>query len=142
VPFYAGLTLEEIGGKGVRWPTRDAASAWPAVAEREDDAEDDSDPPARAEPNGRLRLGTFRSVWNSEAVRVSPALRFLHPSSTVEISPADARRLKLFHGDRVVVGSDGSTVDATVTLRDATPEGTVFMETTALDGPLVEVRKA
>ena len=29
-----------------------------------------------------------------------------------------------------------------VTLRDATPEGTVFMATTALDGPLVEVRKA
>ena len=81
-------------------------------------------------------------MWNSEVVRVSPALRFLHPSSTVEISPADAQRLKLFQGDRVVVGSDGSTVDATVTLRDATPEGTVFMETTALDGPLVEVRKA
>ena len=25
VPFYAGLTLEEIGGKGVRWQERDAA---------------------------------------------------------------------------------------------------------------------
>jgi NADH-quinone oxidoreductase subunit G len=140
VPFYAGLTLEEIGGKGVRWTERDAASAWPAASAAPDT--DDGDPPARAEANGRLRLGTFRSVWNSEAVRVSPALHFLHPSSTVEISPADAQRLKLFQGDRVVVGSDGSTVDATVTLRDATPEGTVFMETTALDGPLVEVRKA
>ena len=27
VPFYAGLTLEEIGGKGVRWQDRDAAVA-------------------------------------------------------------------------------------------------------------------
>ena len=27
VPFYAGLTLEEIGGTGVRWAERDAASA-------------------------------------------------------------------------------------------------------------------
>ncbi len=27
VPFYAGLTLEEIGGKGVRWQERDAAVA-------------------------------------------------------------------------------------------------------------------
>ena len=26
VPFYAGLTLEEIGAKGVRWQDRDAAS--------------------------------------------------------------------------------------------------------------------
>ena len=30
VPFYAGLTLEEIGGKGVRWQEREAAKAHPA----------------------------------------------------------------------------------------------------------------
>ncbi len=30
VPFYAGLTLEEIGGKGVRWQDRDAADAYSA----------------------------------------------------------------------------------------------------------------
>jgi NADH-quinone oxidoreductase subunit G len=29
VPFYAGLTLEEIGGKGVRWQERPAAQAYP-----------------------------------------------------------------------------------------------------------------
>jgi NADH-quinone oxidoreductase subunit G len=29
VPFYAGLTLEEIGGKGVRWQEREAAGAFP-----------------------------------------------------------------------------------------------------------------
>ena len=29
VPFYAGLTLEEIGGRGVRWQEREAASAFP-----------------------------------------------------------------------------------------------------------------
>jgi NADH-quinone oxidoreductase subunit G len=29
IPFYAGLTLEEIGGKGVRWQERDAARAHP-----------------------------------------------------------------------------------------------------------------
>jgi NADH-quinone oxidoreductase subunit G len=29
VPFYAGLTLEEIGGKGIRWQDRDAAGAYP-----------------------------------------------------------------------------------------------------------------
>jgi NADH-quinone oxidoreductase subunit G len=33
VPFYAGLTLEEIGGRGVRWQERDAAGAYP-VKER------------------------------------------------------------------------------------------------------------
>jgi NADH-quinone oxidoreductase subunit G len=29
VPFYAGLTLEEIGGRGVRWQERAAAEAYP-----------------------------------------------------------------------------------------------------------------
>jgi NADH-quinone oxidoreductase subunit G len=29
VPFYEGLTLEEIGGKGIRWQDRDAAGAYP-----------------------------------------------------------------------------------------------------------------
>ena len=31
VPFYAGLTHEEIGGAGVRWQEREAASAFPAT---------------------------------------------------------------------------------------------------------------
>ncbi len=30
VPFYRGLTLEEIGGRGVRWPQTEAAAAMPA----------------------------------------------------------------------------------------------------------------
>jgi NADH-quinone oxidoreductase subunit G len=33
IPFYAGLTLEEIGGRGVRWQEREASSAYP-VGER------------------------------------------------------------------------------------------------------------
>ena len=31
VPFYAGLTLDAIGGRGIRWPASDAASALPAA---------------------------------------------------------------------------------------------------------------
>jgi NADH-quinone oxidoreductase subunit G len=140
VPFYAGLTLEEIGGQGVRWPGREAAAAFPAA--QLDSADDEADPPEAARANGRLRLGTFRSIWNATEVRVSPALHFLHPDLHVEMAPADAQRLELFQGDRVVVGSDGQTVDATVAVRAATPEGSVFLESNALDAPLVEVRKA
>jgi NADH-quinone oxidoreductase subunit G len=95
-----------------------------------------------ARANGRLRLGTFRSIWNATEVRVSPALHFLHPELRVEMAPADAQRLELFQGDHVIVGADGQTVGATVTVRAATPEGSVFLETNALEGPLVEVRKA
>jgi NADH-quinone oxidoreductase subunit G len=139
VPFYAGLTLDEIGGKGVRWQAREAAAAFPAA---ELGVMDASGPPSAAEANGRLRLGTFRSIWNATEVRVSPALHFLHPKLQLEMSPADAQRLELFQGDHVVVGADGRTVDATVALRAAMPEGSVFLQTNALDGPLVEVRRA
>ena len=31
MPFYDGLTLEEIGGRGVRWQEREAAAALAPV---------------------------------------------------------------------------------------------------------------
>jgi NADH-quinone oxidoreductase subunit G len=146
VPHLAGLTLDEIGAQGLRWQEREAAAAFPdvdlgpfALAA----------PPAGAPANGRLRLGTFRSIWASREVAESPALAFLHPRQRAELSPADAARLGVGQGDRVVVAADGHGVAATVALRAATPEGTVFLETgvpegsaTELDGPLVEVRRA
>jgi NADH-quinone oxidoreductase subunit G len=146
VPFYAGLTLDEVGGKGVRWQDRPAAEHFPAAALGPFEPEP---VPAAPAANGRLRLGTFRSIWASPEVEASPALKFLHPRQRLEISPADARRLELFDGERVVVGADGHRVTATVALRAAVPEGSVFLETAipdqsaaALDAPLVEVRKA
>jgi NADH-quinone oxidoreductase subunit G len=139
VPFYAGLTLEEIGGKGVRWPERDAAEAFPLAEPASPGAET---APGAPLANGRLRLGTFRSIWNAPEVKVSPALRFLHPKLRLEMAPADAQRLELFQGDHVVVGSDGQVVDATVAVRESMPPGSVFIETNVLEGPLVEVRKA
>jgi NADH-quinone oxidoreductase subunit G len=138
VPFYAGLTLEEIGGRGVRWQDRDAAEAFPSASLGPFELEA---PPAAPQPNGRLRLGTFRSIWNATEVRVSPALHFLHPELRVEMSPADAQRLNVFEGEQVAVGGDGGVLDAKVVVRGDAPEGTVYLETTALEGPLVEVRK-
>jgi anaerobic selenocysteine-containing dehydrogenase len=88
-------------------------------------------------------------VWAAPEVEVSPALKFLHPRQRVEISPADAQRLNVLEGDRVVVGANGSSVRGTVALRDAMPPGSVFLQdaipedsASALEGPLVEVRKA
>ena len=146
VPFYAGLTLDEIGGRGVRWQERPAASAFPAVTAPGPDTVDSA---AAAAANGRLRLGTFRSIWAAPEVEVSPALRFLSARQRVEISPADAARLGLVQGERVEVGSNGTTVKAAVALRGDMPPGTVFLEeniaedaANALTGEgLVEVRK-
>jgi NADH-quinone oxidoreductase subunit G len=148
VPFYAGVTADEIGGKGVRWQDRDAASGFAFEVELGPFAlEPPPSPDAGAD--GRFRLGTFRSVWAAPEVEASPALRFLHPRQRAELSPADAQRMGVVEGDRVVVGSNGTSVRATVALRDAMPEGSVFLQSaipedsaSALEGPLVEVRKA
>ncbi len=130
VPFYAGLTLEEIGGRGVRWQEREAAAAVP-----EGSASFDTGTPApAASPNGSLRLGTYRSIWASPEVEASPALKFLAARQQLELSPADAERLGLEHGDRVTVGVDDREVSATVALRGNVPAGTVFLgEATAED---------
>ena len=139
VPVYAGLTLEELGGHGVRWPAREQAAAWPQA----DAGPFGLDvPPAPVSANGDLRLGTFRSIWAGPEVDHSPALRFLTPKLRVEMAPADAQRRNVTQGDHVTVGANGTTLDATVLLRDAVPDGTVFLETDALRAGPVDVRKA
>jgi NADH-quinone oxidoreductase subunit G len=79
VPFYAGLSLEEIGGRGVRWQEREAATAFPA-------------PPASASgesvaalrtrelgsTNGNSGSGAPHSLWNAPEVEFSPSLKFLY----------------------------------------------------------------
>ncbi|MDQ3609877.1 MAG: molybdopterin-dependent oxidoreductase [Actinomycetota bacterium] len=139
VPVYAGLTLEEVGGRGVRWPAREQAAAWPQADAGPFGLEV---PPAPVSANGDLRLGTFRSIWAGPEVRHSPALRFLAPKPRVEMAPIDAQRRNVTHGDQVTVGRNGTALQATVVLRDAVPQGTVFVETDALHAGPVDVRKA
>src|SRR6185312_8069306 len=103
VPFYAGLTLEEIGGRGVRWQERAAAGAFPAGPQGSFDV---GEPAAAPSPSGGLRLGSFRSIWAAPEVEHAPALKFLARSATVELSPADAERLGIENGERVTVSAD------------------------------------
>jgi NADH-quinone oxidoreductase subunit G len=138
VPFYNGLTLDLIGGRGLRWPAaEDAAAAWPAATVSAPPV-----PEAGAQANGRLRLGTYRSVWAGPEVAYSPALQFLKARTRVELSPTDAKRLGVFDGEKVVVGDDhAEAVVATVSVRAAVPVGSAFLEGNGVDGPLVEIRK-
>ncbi len=157
VPFYAGLSVDAIGPKGVRWwEAAPRAAAWQAAASRAGApapgrhiGAEMQDPPAAAPPNGALRLGTFKSIWASPEVEVSPALKFLHPQQRVELAPADAERLGIKHGERVTVGSDGASVEAIAHLRHGSPAGSVFLQSgipegaaNVLEGPLVEIRRA
>ncbi len=121
VPFYAGVTLDEIGSRGVRWQERDAASALPAA-----------EPPATAletppEPPPGLRLGAAPALFASPAVEHSPTLRFLLPRQRAELSPADAERLGIASGDEIELTAGGRTLRTTAALRAAVQPGSVFL---------------
>jgi NADH-quinone oxidoreductase subunit G len=160
VPFYAGLTLEQLGGDGIRWPERPQAAAlmagrevsveMPALPPRASDAESagaESAPHAPAE-NAGLRLGTYRPIWAGPEVEVSPALRYLIPAQQVELSPQDAARLGITHGESVEVAQNGTRLHATAAVRTGVPAGTGFLadgiateSANRLTEPMVEVRK-
>jgi NADH-quinone oxidoreductase subunit G len=151
VPFFAGLTLDGIGGRGVRWPSSEAANAL--VAAPWELVELTVPPLAGAAENGTLRLGTWRSLWASPEVDLAPALRFMRPQQVVELSPVDADRLGVRDGDLVEVGApvpagseNGTRVRGTARLRAAVPGGSVFLvegtheqPANALTEPLVQV---
>jgi NADH-quinone oxidoreductase subunit G len=144
VPTYAGITAEEIGGRGVRWQDRNAAAAFPEPPAAEERSEVLPELPSA---NGALRLGRFRSIWVAPEVEVSPALKFVHPRQLAELSPEDAKRLGVVDGESVLVGPPERAVRATVALRARVPAGTVFLQdalgadsASALEEPLVEIR--
>jgi predicted molibdopterin-dependent oxidoreductase YjgC len=150
VPFYAGLTHEEIGGTGVRWQDREQASAFPtprsalgegasgSPAERQTTspaapAETDHAPREEREAGGpedhsqTLRLGTYRDLWAHEVTERSPALRFLMPGQTLELSLADAERFGVAQGDQVSVRSNGHSLKAKVAIRERIRPGSGFL---------------
>ncbi|MDX6586905.1 MAG: NADH-quinone oxidoreductase subunit [Solirubrobacterales bacterium] len=155
VPFYAGLTHEEIGGTGVRWQNREQASSFPtprsalgegasgSPAEHQTTspgtpAETDHAPREEREAGGpeapspettshSLRLGTYRDLWAHEVTERSPALRFLMPGQTLELSLADAEHFGVAQGDQVNVRSNGHSVMAKVAIRERIRPGSGFL---------------
>ncbi|HXD67170.1 MAG TPA: NADH-quinone oxidoreductase subunit NuoG [Solirubrobacteraceae bacterium] len=134
VPFYEGLTVEEIGGRGVRWPARPQAQsmALPDMDPAHPAGDVSSDGQAAAEPaaassNGHLRLGTYRPIWAAPECEISPALKFLIPEQQVELSPGDAQRLGIVHGEDVVVAQNGTRLAAKAFVRSSIPPGSAFL---------------
>jgi NADH-quinone oxidoreductase subunit G len=158
VPFYAGLTLEEIGGHGVRWPQRAEASSLagakhtpsdPALSSRATPPHSAHQPGERTGASGSLRLGTHRSIWAWPEVEISPALKFLVARQQVELSPADARRLGIEHGESVEIAQEGARLQATAHVRSGVPVGTAFLaeglaedSANALTGETIEIQRA
>jgi NADH-quinone oxidoreductase subunit G len=158
VPFYAGLTLEEIGGRGVRWWEREgAASRYPGGGDAVDFGGPDAkiaqpssgDRAATANGTGGLRLGIYRPIWAAPEVEVSPALKFTIAQQQAEISPEDAQRLGIVSGELLRVSQNGTGVRAKAAVRSGIPEGTVFLASgiasesanALIEGSEVEVAK-
>ncbi|MBV9606282.1 MAG: NADH-quinone oxidoreductase subunit NuoG [Solirubrobacterales bacterium] len=147
VPFYGELTLEEIGGRGVRWQEREAASEFPTV----DITAGSIEPPLAGRvpvTNGGLRLGTYRSIWAAPEVEISPALKFTVAQQQVELAPEDAQRLGIAPGDPVEVSQNGTRLRGTVHVRTGVPAGTAFLadgiagdSANAFTEPVIEVHK-
>ena len=146
VPFYAGMTHEEIGGTGVRWQERTSAASFPPVDPEVASASgwlgvtSDRDDP-------RIQVGAYRDLWAAEVTDRSPALRFLAPKQAVELAPADADRLGLGSGDEVDVRSNGTSVRARISIHERVKPGTGFLidglgdGARTLRGELVEISK-
>jgi NADH-quinone oxidoreductase subunit G len=145
-PIYAGITLEEIGGLGVRWQARDEASG---LQLEEISTAQLAVPPA-AERG--LRLAAAPTLWTGPEVEHSPSLRFLSTRARVEMSVEDAREAGVENGDEVVLtvrearssadgAAGGADAAAAVTgvavVRSAVPRGSVFLSGPSVpDGPV------
>jgi NADH-quinone oxidoreductase subunit G len=156
VPFYGGLTLEQIGGHGTRWPELPSiAGRMPAPAHDRPASSRAAPPhPAYEAGNGSrggptLRLGTHRSIWAWPEVEISPALKFLVPQQAVELSPQDAGRLGIADGETVELAQPGVSLRAIARIRTGVPVGTAFLAVgiaedsgNAFTGPTIEIQRA
>jgi NADH-quinone oxidoreductase subunit G len=150
VPFYRGLTLEEVGGRGVRWQEREAASAFPTpdVTPAAPSARPVTAGPGASAGNGTLRLGTYRSIWAAPEVEISPALKFAVARQQVELAPSDAQRLGIGDGEPVEISQNGTRLRGVAHVRTGVPEGTAFVADGIANGSAnvftqqaIEVRK-
>ena len=152
-PLYRGVTLDEIGGRGVRWQEREQSrSAAKAVLGPLTFGEPAEPRTAPRPSDGELRLQTRRDLWASREVEQAPSLDFLRPRQELVLHPSDAERLGLARGDLVRISSNGNAIEAEVAPRASVKEGTgLLTEGTAEQNanaltnglpPLVKVTKA
>ena len=108
VPFYAGITLEQIGGRGVRWQELAGAAAFPAPsAEPAAPSVEPAGEGAQAATGAPTETGEltgYRSVWDAPEVEFSPTLEFLFPGRE---RPASERLEVVLVDPAAAVGGPG-----------------------------------
>jgi NADH-quinone oxidoreductase subunit G len=156
VPFYAGITDADIGGRGIRWQETEAAATMPTPGvsadvgtpserlahEANTPSGDSGQTPQRRSASEEgvpasapsLTLGTYRDLWAGPITELNPPLKFLQPHQRLEISLADAERLGLKTGDQVKVAQSGSSVEARVQIKERVAEGVCFLAEGVAEG--------
>ncbi len=140
VPFYAGISDSNIGGRGIRWqdlPDSRAKAPEPAGAPVVGSPKHSSEAPAErfGDPTtGALSLSTYRDLWAGPITELNPPLRFLAPQQRIELSIPDADRLGLHPNDEVTVSQNGTSIRAKVTIKERVPEGTCLLIEGVADG--------
>ena len=79
VPFYGGVMLEEIGGQGVRWQERGAASSLPTAQPSDAPLEEPAQPSRGSPAESGRRCGGARRSSTRPRCASSPDIRV--PSS-------------------------------------------------------------
>ena len=118
VPFYAGITPDEIGGTGVRWQdargrgsarsgrtVRRSAQRLARRSARPTFSRTSTEP---ATSDGGLRLGTYRDLWADDVTERNVGAAVPVAGAEIELAPADAERLGVAQGDEVEVRSNGT----------------------------------
>jgi NADH-quinone oxidoreductase subunit G len=149
VPFYAGISDADIGGRGIRWQDTTARGNTPEPGKA---SGPDSPDTQRGAPTGSreindvargvasaasgpdaypasesLALSTYRDLWAGPITELNPPLRFLAPQQRVELSIPDADRLGLKSGDEVKVSQNGTSLRARVAIRERVQEGVCLL---------------
>jgi NADH-quinone oxidoreductase subunit G len=138
VPFYAGISDSDIGGRGIRWQDiPDARAKVPEPGEPVGPTSPDTQrvsASGEVGPTGSLALGTYRDLWAGPITELNPPLKFLQPQQHAELSVSDAKRLGLSSGDEVSVSRDGTSIRAKVSIKERVPEGTCLLIEGTADG--------
>ena len=137
-PIYGGITYGRLERESLQWPCPDASHPgtpylhkgtfsrglghFHATPFKEANELPDAEYP--------FLLSTGRVLYHfhtATMTRQSAGLDELYPGGDIQVSPADAARLGIEHGELIEVASRRGQVQAKALLTDRVPEGMVYM---------------
>ena len=137
-PSFAGLSYERIEHEGIHWPCPTPEHPGTPILHREQftrgrglfHAIDYIEPAEKVDDEYPLYLTTGRLLYQYHTGTMSMrtgGLNEIAPEAFVEISPQDARKLKVEEGSRVNIDSRRGTIQARIKISRKAVTGTVFI---------------